>query len=282
VLALATLGSALLGCPDDGSHPESGDNDAGPWVSCDPWSQQPEPVVLGEVLGAGRADDDRLFLIDRDADERERLFVSEGDVLVRQPIGGASTESAPSVKRWSVSTTVDGARVRVLLERSGSQTRMLLLEGDDAAGRDFDLSNPRGKPLEIVGASAYRSLQLRNLPALAKVEYAAQVEPSDRLVVLGPEHLESFDDYVLFFGPPARVRQREVLVFGRARDGGTTTIEFDLDGRVATAHFPNRIQPSGPPITEPVTFEVEGDGRTITRLPSERATVENLSFECLR
>ena len=282
VLILASLSGALVGCGDERSQPGGPEVDGKRLVACDPWNQDAPPVELGTVLGAGRAEDDRLYVIDRDSAPHVRLFVSDGDLLVRQSVVGTGTESDGGIERMFVSGTLGSTPIRVLLERREGSRRMLLLEGDDAAGRDIDLANPRGKHITIVGEDLVRPLEVRNLPALSRVEYAAQVEPDDHLVVLGPEHLESFDDYVLFFGRSDRVSQREVLVFGRGRDGGTTTIDFDLDGETARAHFPNRIQRDGPPITEPVTFEVDGSPRAITKLPKERASTDGLSFECLR
>lgn len=117
----------------------------------------------------------------------------------------------------------------------------------------------------------------------AVVEYFARIG-NDRLVVTRPAHDFTFDkDIRLFFGAPALVQERKILHFLRYRDGGSTQIDFELDGNTASVFFPNRLQPDGPPLTEPVTFEVDGAPRPIERaLPAEDPELKDLRFRCLR
>jgi hypothetical protein len=86
----------------------------------------------------------------------------------------------------------------------------------------------------------------------------------------------------VFFGRPESVAERELKKLERYRDGGSTKIEFDLDGRSASVFFTNRLETDGPVITEPVTFEVDGAERAIMRvLPADDPELKELHFSCL-
>jgi len=75
----------------------------------------------------------------------------------------------------------------------------------------------------------------------------------------------------LFFGPAEHVLQRRVDGYGVQKDGGTTTIHFDLDSEQAVLTFPTRLTKRTP---RPPTLQV---GDTVfgvsepTKAPSDMA-----------
>ena len=90
----------------------------------------------------------------------------------------------------------------------------------------------------MLAADSVKELKVHDYPADMEVEYAAELEDGRLLVVLGPRDVQSYDDYRLFFGTRAHLEERPIGSFGRLRDGGTTTIDFELDGASAQAFFP--------------------------------------------
>ena len=71
--------------------------------------------------------------------------------------------------------------------------------------------------------------------------------------------------------------ERQVLDVTRLRDGGTTTLVFELDGTEASALFPASLDgtPDAPTLT------VGDVVLTLTEVESE-AELETLRFECLQ
>lgn len=112
------------------------------------------------------------------------------------------------------------------------------------------------------------------------VEYFARVG-DERLVVTRPATDFMYSDFRLFFGAPGDVSERAIRDFERYKDGGSTQIEFDLDGADAKVFFPNKFVSDGPTITEPVTFDVSGTSRDIVRAASDDSELQDLHFDCL-
>ncbi|HKU41202.1 MAG TPA: hypothetical protein VJR89_23730 [Polyangiales bacterium] len=261
------------GCP--GTEPDT--------RPCKPLGERERQIELADVLGIGRAKDGRIVVVDRssEASPEERLFVSDGDTLVRRGVAGSGSSSAGEVEVLTLLSTDGPEPLRVLLENSAGRVRMKLLEGQAAAGdRTLEFASAAGEELEILARADLASLHVRDLPGTVRVEYFARAG-KDRLVVTRPEHDFEYEDFRLFFGRPRALAEREILELSRARDGGSTRIDFALDGDTASVFFPNRLQPDGPPITEPVTFEVAGSARDIARAPADAAELRDLEFQCL-
>lgn len=70
------------------------------------------------------------------------------------------------------------------------------------------------------------------------VEYATELDDGRYFTVLKPRDIESDDDYRGFFGPLDQMAEVDVVYFGREKDGGTTTIDLEIDGQAATAYIP--------------------------------------------
>ena len=66
----------------------------------------------------------------------------------------------------------------------------------------------------------------------------------------------------------------------RARDGGSTHIEFDLDSRHPDVFFPHRLDGMGGVIDEPVTLD-DGTATIELTLDETQDGLPDASFRCL-
>jgi hypothetical protein len=105
------------------------------------------------------------------------------------------------------------------------------------------------------------------------VEYAAEIPDGRRLVVTRPQDDWGYDDFRLFLGPPERVEERKVNSVQRARDGGTTTISFQIEGAAAEAFIP---APQN--VNEPATLKYAG--QTFTMAVTRGTAPAGLQFLC--
>lgn len=71
-----------------------------------------------------------------------------------------------------------------------------------------------------------------------EVEFATELDDGRYFTVLKPREIESDDDYRAFFGPLDQMAEVDIVYFLREKDGGTTTIDLEIDGEAATAHIP--------------------------------------------
>jgi len=118
-----------------------------------------------------------------------------------------------------------------------SETAMVVFEEPP------DLTSPHsffheGTRLQVRSECEAANLSLRPLARRREVEYLAEDDAGNRVLVARPEVDWDVQSATLFYGPPDAVLQRPVLAFGRKRDGGTTDIYFDYEGQEARLHFP--------------------------------------------
>ena len=254
-------------------------------VACEPLEARTAAVEIEEILAVGRAEDGTIVVVDRTDEDSSpvRLFVSDGDSLVLQPIAGSGTGSgADGTQSWSLGVSEADPPIRVLVQRRDGELHMKLYRSADAlAHKGFDFAAAPGETLEILDHKAISTLTIRDLSSQVTVEYFARAD-ADRLVVIRPDSGELVvKDVRLFFGAPDAMQEREVRSFMRYRDGGSTQIDFDIDGSEARVFFPSKLQTDGPTITEPVTFEVAGNARSIERaVPAEDPELLDLRFRC--
>lgn len=119
--------------------------------------------------------------------------------------------------------------------------------------------------------------RLKRHPALRTVlPDVIRGTPAMRAVARGyVERARSRDeDFRVFFGPADAVDERIVHSVARQLDGGTTTIELELDGAAATAYFPVELQ--GDP--EPWTLTVADETIALQR---RDAVPDGVSYRCL-
>jgi hypothetical protein len=251
-------------------------------VACEPFATTQVPLELGTVLAVGKAKVGTLFAVDEPGESGEfRLFVSDGKALVRRDVNGSGEESEGAVKR--IGLTVGGdAPFTLLIELGGTMTRMMVVEGPLGRDKNLTISAAAGEELEIVSKAALDSLTVQNLPGDVRVEYSARLSDGARLIVTRPEHDWSYEDFRVFFGPAERVEERQVKSVTRARDGGSTHIDFEVGSEAAVAFFPSRLAAEGVVRDEPDTLEIGAKSFALERLPMEALEVDGLKFECFR
>lgn len=201
--------------------------------SCDPFAIATEDVALATVIGAGKGADGTVYVIDTNKVEL-RAFVSQADELHRQRLTGTAQGNVDG-SFVTVSLELDPPlAIQVATDTSGF-TRMGVFTGPltrtFAIGRD-------GEELSLMTDSDAKALPIHNYPAEILVEYAATLDDGRQLVVLRPRDFSDYMEFRVFFGPLDHLDERHVSNVTRARDGGSTTIDFEVDGEPSRAAFP--------------------------------------------
>ncbi len=228
-LACASLSvfGLVLGCSGGGGSSTDAASSAGRGATtsepraCNPLDGTTEPITLAKVIGAGRHADGTIYVLD-DGAPGYRAFVSEAGALQRKKVGGSG--SGPD---WTVVSMTDAnAPFSLKIESAnGAPTRMGVFRGE-LKDKTFDIG-VQGDVLELVDASAYASLELRNIPTGIYVEYDASASDGRRLVVTRPDVDWAYEDFRVFIGTRARMVERPVKNVSR---GSTTHVTFDVDG----------------------------------------------------
>lgn len=262
--------AALCGCSRD---------ETAALTACDPFAAHAQPITLGELLGAGMDSHGAYYVVDGgEGDEGEpRVYVSDGDLLERQRIAGSAFSSTPGGRLLVFSIVERDPDLTVAVEESAGEVRMGVLEGE-FTGRTFVIGED-GEELTAVPPGEIADMKLRNLPGKVVLEYAAELEDGRLLIVTRPYDDWSYDDFRVFLGPAARIEERVVYQVVRARDGGSTTIEFDLEESHATAAFPVVFDATSMSFEPgPATLSVSGELQDLIRLDEVPGDVEYVCF----
>lgn len=240
---------------------------------CDPLVAEEQAIALGSLLAAGRARDGTLYVVDHSFDGEERLFVSEGDRLVRRRVLGGGSSSAGR-DSWLFE---DGATRRILfVERAGGLTTSIAI-AIDTGPRELADYGSAAELLALADKDAVRELQVVNLPGEVLLEYLSRLGDGRVMVVTRPRDDWSYEDFRLFFGSEERVVERVVESVQRGKGGGTTWIVFDADEQRYEALFPAQIdEPAALP-----TLSAESGSWTMTREEPVSGALAALAFECL-
>lgn len=204
--------------------------------SCQPLAAETASIALGTVIGAGQAEDGTIYVIDKEGTEL-RGFISEGGELYRQRVSGTGEASDASGDTTLI--TLDERMPQLTLEvvvGADGTTRMGVAEGI-LKTKTFTIGE-QGVELSLLTEDDVAALPLHNYPGEVVVEYAATVESANLLVVLRPRDLTSYDEFRVFYGKPERLEECPVQNVSRALDGGSTQIDFSVNGDEAVAYFP--------------------------------------------
>lgn len=264
--AVAVLMLAWSACQDSAPSP------------CDPLADMRQPIALGEVIAVGRDAEGTLYVADEPgADGEARVFVSDGDTLVRRHVSGGGEGRDGDVEFRLF--TVDGmdGPFQWLIERAAGETRMAITPGDEDRTIRIDELGPEAELLEVLDENAIEGLAVRNFPGVIEIEYLAETGNGELLLVTRPAEDWGYDDFRLFFGPEDRLLEREVANVRRQRDGGSTHIDFDLDGQGAVAFFPVDLSGGAPQ----ATLTIAGETEPLTRL-DDADLPEAAAFLCLQ
>lgn len=215
----------------DGGVAEAG---AGVLTVCDPFAANPLPIALGTIVAVGQSAAGVIYAVDQ-VGGSQRVFVSNASgTLVRQRIAGSG--SGPGFYVFDVSD-YDPAFVLQIDMPAGGTVRMGVVNGSLKDSKTFVIGQD-GEELTVLAASAIVAMPVLNLPGDAFVEYVAALANGDVMVVTRPIDDWTYADFRLFLGPMGAVAERQMSSVARAKDGGSTTIAFDLDGMPAVARFP--------------------------------------------
>ncbi|HEX2657235.1 MAG TPA: hypothetical protein VHU40_03140, partial [Polyangia bacterium] len=233
--SLALLGTAVIiaiaSC--------GGPSDAPAAKVCDPLADNPQPIVLGRVIGAGRDAGGVVYMVDR-PEQGERLFISDGMALKRQPITGSAFGSIVGSGTFTIVNSGSGdteLHVEIDTDVAGVPT-MGILRGP-LETKIFPVGI-RGETLTLLGRDALAGYMLVNLSGTIYVEYVATFPDGRTMVVTRPDVDWSYSDFRLFMSDAATSLLRERKV-GSVVRGSFTDIVFDLDGTQAKARFTSSL-----------------------------------------
>ncbi|HKP60867.1 MAG TPA: hypothetical protein VJV78_29260 [Polyangiales bacterium] len=237
---------------------------------CDPLAAHERATELGEVVAAGRDAEGTVYVADRDPENpsTDRVFVSEGDTLVRKRNVGAGSLGTSDFT-WSFE---DGSgSKRLVAHKEGDTVTGIALASPDEKTFFSDL-DASAQPLTPVAPSALGSFKVRNLSGDVTVEFVADVEDGSRIVVMRPTDDWDYEDFRLFDGKDGRLIERRTT-FSGARS--YRAFDFDLDGERWFIMFPSPLNSLGGELRR------EADQRTLMFTLVEPAVIDpDDRFEC--
>jgi hypothetical protein len=233
--ALALAASALASC---------GDTAASAPVACDPLATTTLPITMGTFVAAGKDAAGTVYFIDDAGSGNKRLFISSGQVLQRQPVGGSGEIDGS----YLILAT---AEIQVAVEMGPGGPQQMGVHRGPLAGKTFVIGS-EGEVLSLLGASDLRGFTLANLPGAVNVEHFGTLPDGRVLLVTSPAVDHSYDEFRVFFGPSDRLVERKNLQISR---GSYTRLSFDDEGQLVQAVF-------GSPLAPAVMSEITVDGQT--------------------
>ena len=271
--------------------PDPGPQEAGP---CDPLQTRNIPIELEHPIAVGRHPDGTLYVVDRVGDD-SRSFSGTAGVLQRGIDVRASESDRAHLwddftangQSWLLRIDREAWHAERLGPRHFSMARLGEVDPHSSAPERMC----QGELLEILSPEAVEGWEVRNREETITIEYLAEIEDGRLLLVTQANGLSTIR---VFFGPKHEVGERDLSVFARARDGGTTNVEFFVDGELAQAVFPIRCQGrdpfASPPENEllqrnercPGTLTVGDETHALpaTRFRPTRADIPPAAFVC--
>lgn len=228
-----------------------------------PFVASPKPISLGTLLGAGKSPSTGTIYVVDEVESLQRVFISDATgALVRQRVSG----SGSSVDFLVFTTNGPDAIVTVQIDTpAGQPKRMGVVQGMLTDRRKTMVIGQDGEELTMLTASEFAKAMLRNLPGTVTTEYVASTEDGNFMVVTRPTDDGSYADFRLFYGPASAISERTVSNVIRAKDGGSTKIDFSLDGVAASAYFKVFFGDAGF-VPGPATLTIGSQSTTLTRL----------------
>jgi hypothetical protein len=279
VLGSVLLAAGAVACSGGGTPSSPGPSSSnaigsgGPPSPCSPLAGEDVPIALQNVVSAGRDTDGTIYVLDKGTPDF-RAFVLEGGVLQRKKVDGSGT-----MGNTTIVATVSDANAPFTLKvekANGAVTRMGIHRGTLDA-KDFDIA-AEGELLALLQPSDYTSLAVRNVTPNVVVEYDATTPDGHRMVVLRPDLDWSYEDFRVFYGTPDAMIERPVRDVARMRDGGSTTIDFTVDGATCEARFPSALGQTG----AAAKLTIGGAEQELTvRTADEGPLGAGLSYLCL-
>jgi hypothetical protein len=237
---------------------------------------------MGMLLGAGRDSASTVYAADHVDPSTDRVFVSMGDTLWRKRVIGSGQSGGGADVDYNFNFQDDAGERFLLIQRRGGMVTSVAL---GSGGKEFIGDAGASGSLTVVDAAAVGALKLRNLPGEVTIEYVADVEDSNVIVVTHPRDDYGYSDFRLFYGPQTALVEYPVVDVVRSR-GSDTTIHFTMGGGQATAHFAWILEPGGDGgvMSHPGPGSLDtADGKTLSvtqRNPTPSA-LPGSAFTCL-
>jgi len=242
-------------------------------------------VTLGTVLGIGRDSAGTIYLADEVPTKHlTRVFVSSGDSLFRKRvIGTGQTGNGPrdgEYNLWFVEGFDAATNRTLLIERRGDVVTQMALGPHDSSLFIFE-PGAIAEVLTVLDRSAIEEMKFRNLPGPVTIEYFAEVENGNVIVVTRPTDDADFADFHFFYGIERQMVERKIIGVYRGHD---TDIEFMVDGSHYVVHFSTGFIPDGGDTLRagPASLDT-GTGtplRVTERLPAPKS-LPSFVFSCL-
>jgi hypothetical protein len=210
-------------------------------------------------------------------ESQPRAFIAEDHVLVRQRVvgGGDSESNGARLVLLAIDATPS---IQLALEITGSARRMAIVPYATKAP-SFDQLEGR-RDLEILPDDFIAEFTARDLAPEVVIEYVAKAAAGAMLVVTRPRDNWSYEDFRVFYGKQPALEERHVDAVARAKDGGSTMIDFEVDSSAAVAHFPVESSPDAGFQPGPATLMLGKDELALTRLAAERSELDGVKFLC--
>jgi hypothetical protein len=276
--ALLVLTALLLACSDsEQSSPEDAEN------NCDPLSfETGAPIELATVLAAGRDSAGAVYVVDETDEGMElRAFSGSEMILTQNMVSGSFGMNGGNFESFGVTVDVLPRSYLLLVEIEGDEVRMgRTFNTDGRLPAIADLSP--SELLEIIDPEALEGAEVRGAAGEVEIEYYASAPSGELFLVIKPPNSEGYDDFRLFYGQQDALRERELISVTRARDGGSTHLIFELDGREADAFFPVDIE-SGQVLPGELSVEQDEEVVPLERFRSlaDAERLESANFQCL-
>jgi hypothetical protein len=213
-------------------------------VACDPLAFGPVPLALGYVHTLGQAPDGTFYVVaGPPALQDDRLFVSEGETLVRREIlgkahsetGGDSSFFGPASWESWISFR-DGEGVSRLVYRiDDNRLHKLALVRDDA-GTFYSELGPEKVELALRKANVLANYRVRSQPVQSYLMFLASAANGASIALVYPQDDARLDDFRLFYGTAGALDEQPV-VSGSSSGGSSTTIRFTIDSEDYVVEF---------------------------------------------
>jgi hypothetical protein len=263
-----------------GAYPngqESGSPGTSALLVCDP--VDPAPIKLGTILGAGRDTDGTLYVVDLpQGPGSERVFVSSGATLQRQPIagsgGGVDDGSGGTVYVFTINYGTTAFSLELETNAAGP-TAMGVVHGT-LTTRTFTIGQ-QGSVLTLVPASEIATIPATDIPSF--INYNLTLSDGRALLVVSPVLGDGVHGYYrVFFGTPDNMVER--LVFQVNQDADTTTIKFMVDGEMAEVSSSIALT-GGPTVTIGSTLFASGGSQFSLTMGPTDSPPTGYSYLCL-
>jgi hypothetical protein len=203
--------------------------------TCDPLAAETPDITLASIIGAGQGADGTVYVVDKAATEM-RAFVSQDSELYRQRVSG-SGEAHDNGSLFTVSLNELDPPLTIQVTTDADGTTLMGVVTGPLDTKTFVIGD-QGEELTPLTAKDARALPIHNYPSEILVEYSAALDDGRLLVVLRPRDFSDYLEFRVFFGPPDHLDERQVTSVIRRRDGGSTDLDFEVDGKPAHAAFP--------------------------------------------